>query len=166
MKNFYGHIGLIERGSLINKLSDGSGDYYVAPSLYSAFNINSIEGLIKAAKVPKNDPSGWKYITELSMQNLCSAPTVASGSSSTYYCDGWYNDNAISGLRCPFRRGPALSGASAGLAYLIGNFAVSNANVNWSSPLGYAADLFSKKKWRRDPVTGQKIKAKGIVPVG
>lgn len=52
LKNFYGHIGLIERGSLINKLSDGSGDYYVAPSLYSAFNINSIEGLIKAAKVP------------------------------------------------------------------------------------------------------------------
>ena len=71
-----------------------------------------------------------------------------------------------SGLRCPFRRGPANNGANAGLAYLNGNNAVSNANVNWSSPLGYAADLFSKKKWRRDPVTGQKIKAKGIGPVG
>ena len=100
------------------------------------------------------------------MQNLCSAPTVASGSSSTYYCDGWYNDNAISGLRCPFRRGLAYHGAYAGLAYLIGYLAVSCAYVRWSSPLGYAADLFSKKKWRRDPVTGQKIKAKGIVPVG
>ena len=71
-----------------------------------------------------------------------------------------------SGLRCPFRRGLADSGAYAGLAYLYGSSAVSNAGVYWSSPLGYAADLFSKKKWRRDPVTGQKIKAKGIVPVG
>ena len=140
LKNFYGHIGLIERGALINKLSDGSGDYYVAPSLYSAFNINSIEGLIKAAKVPKNDPSGWKYITELSMQNLCSAPTVASGSSSTYYCDGWYNDNATSGLRCPFRRGLAISGANAGLAYLNGDNAVSSAHAYWSSPLCYFAE--------------------------
>ncbi|MBX9057887.1 hypothetical protein [Parabacteroides distasonis] len=73
---------------------------------------------------------------------------------------------SCSGLRCPFRRGPANDGAVAGLACLDGSNAVSGAGVNWSSPLGYAADLFSKKKWRRDPVTGQKIKAKGIVPVG
>ncbi|MEO3209624.1 hypothetical protein [Parabacteroides distasonis] len=73
---------------------------------------------------------------------------------------------SCSGLRCPFRRGRADSGAYAGLAYLSGYNAVSYAYVYWSSPLGYAADLFSKKKWRRDPVTGQKIKAKGIVPVG
>ena len=74
------------------------------------------------------------------MQNLCSAPTVASGSSSTYYCDGWYNDNATSGLRCPFRRGIASYGAYAGLAYLDGNSAVSYANVYWSSPLCYFAE--------------------------
>ena len=152
LKNFYGHIGLIERGALMNKLSDGSADYYVAPSLYSEFNINSIDGLIKAAKVPANSPAGWKYITEMSMQNLCCAPTVATGTSETYYADGWYNDNATSGLRCPFRRGNANNGANAGLAYLHGNNAVTNANVNWSSPLRYAADLISKK-WKRDPVT-------------
>ncbi|WP_265509285.1 hypothetical protein [Parabacteroides sp. LFL-25] len=73
---------------------------------------------------------------------------------------------SCSGLRCPFRRGHASYGAVAGLACLNGYSAVSYAYVYWSSPLGYAADLFSKKKWRRDPVTGQKIKAKGIVPVG
>ena len=140
LKNLYGHIGLIERGALMNKLADGSADYYVAPSLYSEFNINSIEGLIKAAKVPANSPAGWKYITELSMQNLCSAPTVASGSSETYYADGWYNDNATSGLRCPFRRGHASHGAYAGLACLHGNYGVSNAYVYWSSPLCYFAE--------------------------
>ena len=140
LKNFYGHIGLIERGALMNKLSDGSADYYVAPSLYSEFNINSIDGLIKAAKVPANSPAGWKYITEMSMQNLCCAPTVATGTSETYYADGWYNDNATSGLRCPFRRGPASSGANAGLACLHGDVAVTNANLYWSSPLCYFAE--------------------------
>ena len=140
LKNFYGHIGLIERGALMNKLSDGSADYYVSPSLYSEFNINSIEGLIKAAKCPANSPAGWKYITEMSMQNLCSAPTVATGTSETYYADGWYNDNATSGLRCPFRRGYANDGTYAGLAYLTGNNAVSYANVSWSSPLCYFAE--------------------------
>ena len=135
LKNFYGHVGLIERGALINKLSDGSGDYYVAPSLYTEFNINSIEGLIKAAKVPANSPAGWKYISELSMQNLCSAPTVAAGTPDTFYADGWYNDNATSGLRCPFRRGHASDGVYAGLAYLDGSDAVSSASVIWSSPL-------------------------------
>ena len=48
---------------------------------------------------------------------------------------------SCSGLRCPFRRGNANNGTNAGLAYLNGNNAVSNANVNWSSPLRYAADL-------------------------
>ena len=140
LKNFYGHIGLIERGALMNKLSDGSADYYVAPSLYSEFNINSIDGLIKAAKVPANSPAGWKYITEMSMQNLCCAPTVATGTSETYYADGWYNDNATSGLRCPFRRGHAGDGAFAGLAYLHGSAAVADAYVYWSSPLCYFAE--------------------------
>ena len=140
LKNFYGHIGLIERGALMNKLSDGSADYYVAPSLYSEFNINSIDGLIKAAKVPANSPAGWKYITEMSMQNLCCAPTVATGTSETYYADGWYNDNATSGLRCPFRRGIAYHGASAGVACLLGSYAVTNAHVDWSSPLCYFAE--------------------------
>ena len=140
LKNFYGHIGLIERGALMNKLSDGSADYYVAPSLYSEFNINSIDGLIKAAKVPANSPAGWKYITEMSMQNLCCAPTVATGTSETYYADGWYNDNATSGLRCPFRRGYAIYGANAGLAFLPGDFAVTNAYLYWSSPLCYFAE--------------------------
>ena len=140
LKNFYGHIGLIERGALMNKLSDGSADYYVAPSLYSEFNINSIDGLIKAAKVPANSPAGWKYITEMSMQNLCCAPTVATGTSETYYADGWYNDNATSGLRCPFRRGIADDGANAGLACLHGSHAVTNAHVYLSSPLCYFAE--------------------------
>ena len=140
LKNFYGHIGLIERGALMNKLSDGSADYYVAPSLYSEFNINSIDGLIKAAKVPANSPAGWKYITEMSMQNLCCAPTVATGTPETYYADGWYNDNATSGLRCPFRRGTAYSGACAGLAYLRGSYAVASAHAYWSSPLCYFAE--------------------------
>lgn len=67
LKNFYGHIGLIERGALINKLSDSSGDYYVAPSLYSAFNINSIEGLIKAAKVLRTIPVAGN----ISLSSVC-----------------------------------------------------------------------------------------------
>ncbi|MFK2681139.1 hypothetical protein ACIXT9_02445 [Bacteroides fragilis] len=140
LKNFYGHIGLIERGSLIQKKEGGGGDYYVAPSMFANFNINSIEGLIKSAEVPANSPAGWKYITQISMQNLCQAPTVASATESTYYSDGWYNDNASSGLRCPFRRGTANYGVSAGLLYIYGSVVVSLSDADWSSPLCFLAE--------------------------
>lgn len=139
LKNFYGHIGLIERGTLIQKLDDGSGDIYVSPSLYSGFD-GTFDGMIKAAVLPANTPAGWKYITELSMQNLCHAPTVANGSSVTYYCDGFYNDNNAGGVRCCFRRGYAYYGAYAGLGYLDIDYGLSSALARWSSPLCFSAE--------------------------
>ena len=139
LKNFYGHIGLIERGTLIQKLDDGSGDLYVSPSLYDGFN-GTFDGMIKAAVVPVNNPAGWKYITELSMQNLCHAPTIANGTSVTYYADGFYNDNKTEGVRCCFRRGYAYYGANAGLGYLDIGAGLTSANVRWSSPLCFSAE--------------------------
>ena len=140
LKNCYGHVGLIERGSLMEKKDDGSANFYVASSMYAAFNINSVDGLIKAAECPANSPAGWKYITRISMQNLCGAPTIATSSESTGYCDGWYNDNATSGLRAVFRRGYASNGADAGLAYVDGSVGVSYSTAHWSSPLCFLAE--------------------------
>ncbi|MEG1617405.1 MAG: hypothetical protein RR202_10625 [Bacteroidales bacterium] len=140
LKNFYAYIGCIEGGSLISKRADGSGDYYVANSLYTGYTVNGTSGMTKATTIPANNPMGWKYITEISMQNLCHAPTVAEGSSSTYYADGYYNDNAVSGLRVPFRRGDASHGGACGPECLIANHAVSSASASWSSPLCFTKE--------------------------
>ena len=139
LKNFYGHIGLIERGTLIQKLDGGSGDFYVSPSLYEGF-AGTFDGMIKAAVVPANSPAGWKYITELSMQNLCHAPTVANGSSVTYYADGFYNDNNAGVVRCCFRRGNANYGAYSGLGYLEIDYGLTDAYAYWSSPLCFVCE--------------------------
>ena len=139
LKNFYGHIGHIERGTLMNRLPDGTAEYYVTPSLYGGFSLD-LEGKIKAAVLPAVNTTQWHYISELSMQNLCGCPTSFGASSVTGYCDGCYNNLDTSGLRAVFRRGIAYHGAYAGLACLHADVGLSNAHVSWSSPLCFACE--------------------------
>jgi hypothetical protein len=140
LKNFFGHISRWSRGDLVNKLANGSGDVYVATSLYAAFNAGTVAGLLKAATVPQLATAGWSYIMTLSMQNLCHLPTLAGASDSTYYCDGFYNDNAASGLRCPRRGGDADHGGLDGCECVYVDGAPSGANANVSSPLCYSKE--------------------------
>ena len=74
------------------------------------------------------------------MQNLCHVPTVTGATSTTFYCDGFYNDNSVSGLRVPSRGGDAGNGGTAGLEYLAVSAGVSTSHAHFGSPLCEAAE--------------------------
>ena len=136
LKNFFGYIGRWGRGELISKKADGSGDMYIVPRLHSTYSMSSLTGLLKMASFPKAAvASTWEYTKQLSMQNLCHTPTLTGGTTSTYYADGFYNDNAVSGLRVPARGGNAYYGGSAGLEYLSVSSGVSTSSAHYGSPL-------------------------------
>ena len=138
LKLFYGYMGRWGRGQLISKNADGSADIYVVPKLYSTYSMSSLSGLVKVATVPAAAvASTWGYAKQLSMRNLCHVPTVTGATSSTFYCDGFYNDNAVAGLRVPARGGNANNGSNAGLEYLNVNNGVSTSNANYGSPLNF-----------------------------
>jgi hypothetical protein len=69
------------------------------------------------------------------MQNLCHTPTLTGGTTSTYYADGFHNDNAVSGLRVPARGGHADAGGFAGFEYLYVSYGVSASSASCGSPL-------------------------------
>lgn len=125
IEGFYGNVwegmaGLVFNGNIKTKMTppynfDGSGytDTGLDPS-------GTNGGYISQATV--NDASGW-------------FPTVASGSASTYYCDGlWYNTAQVD---------YALVGGGWGTGSLVGSRCVSlsdlasNTNTNFGSRLSY-----------------------------
>ncbi len=112
------------------------------------YSMNSLAGMIKAATAPAAAvASTWEFITQLSMQNLCHTPTVTGGTESTYYCDGYYNDNASSGLRVPAVGGLANIGGFGGLEFLSVNNGVTATHANYGSPLCEAVE-----DWDTTPV--------------
>ena len=137
LKNFFGYMGRWERGRLINKVAGGAADIYIVPKLYSTYSMNSLSGLIKIGQAPATANFGWDYISRISMQNLANFPTVLGATSSTNYCDGYYNDNASSGLRVPSVGGSADSGGADGPESLNVNVGVTAANANYGSPLNF-----------------------------
>ena len=150
LKNFYGYLGRWERGLLINKNAGGGGDIYVVPRLHTAYSMSSLTGLVKAGEIPAAAvASQWEHIQELSMNMLCHKPTVTGGAAteSTYYADGFYNDNAVSGLRVPFVGGYASYGGRAGLEYLLANPGVSASYAICGSPLCEA-----EEDWDTTPI--------------
>lgn len=136
LKNFFGYMGRWERGKLISKVAGGGGDIYVVPKLYSNYSMGSLSGLTKVGSVPAAvTASTWEYIKQLSMQNLAHIPTVTGATTSTYYADGLYNDNAVSVLRVPAVGGIASNGGIAGLEYLYVSYGVSTSIAHSGSPL-------------------------------
>ena len=111
--------------------------------------MNSLNGMIKAATLPANSVSGWQYIMELSNNMLCHTPTVTGTvpTETTFYCDGLYNDNAVSGLRVPYRGGAAYYSGAAGLEFLTAHYGVSSSNANVGSPLCEA-----EEDWNTTPI--------------
>ncbi|EJW91711.1 hypothetical protein EVA_20178 [gut metagenome] len=102
LKNFFAYMYHWERGILINKKTDGSGEVFVTPKLYSSYSITSLAGMTKVSEVPAaKKANSWEYVSQISMQNLCHKPTVTEATASTYYADGYYNNNDKAGLRVP-----------------------------------------------------------------
>ena len=129
LKNPFGHIWKIVNGEVVDAGAEKT-TVYVARSLYTGCNVNTIEGLIKAAELPRTEG----YVKKVSMYLLNGFPTEVGGSPSTYYCDYfWTNAQTSQGLRA--RLVGAIAGATAGA---FGSFvydAWTHARTAVSSPL-------------------------------
>lgn len=103
-KRYAGEI--MVNGTRKRKLTYGQEDgstttgYNFTGNGYISTSISNISG------------TNGSYISEIVFSSYGIFPTVASGSSSTHYCDGLWFDN--SGTRVPYRGGSPSSGLSAG----------------------------------------------------
>ena len=110
----------------------------------SSMNLSSVTGLTQIGKGPVATSAGWEYAKEYTLKNLAFFPKEElGGSSSTFYCDGYYNPAATSGLRGARLLGFASHGANAGSVYLLGHYAVSDANAHWGAFLCEYAEAFT-----------------------
>lgn len=81
----FGHIWNVVSGIIIRtEATETLG--YVAPSLYAPFNWTDTNGMLLAAKLPRNE--GW--IKKYSMHLLSCLPTEVGGTDSTYFSDYFY----------------------------------------------------------------------------
>lgn len=133
LKNLYGHICRIVRGVVIDAgaaLTEG----YIAPSLYAGYNDASLEGLIKAAQLPRSEG----YIKRVSMNKLCMLPTEVGASASTYFADCFYTNAASSqDLRVRLAGSDANAGTNAGSSFTHSYNAATNSTAYVSAPLCY-----------------------------
>ena len=143
LKNCFGYLGRWGRGELISKTAGGDGDVYVLPRIYSTYNMNSLSGLVKAGSIPAAAvASQWEFIQTLSMYRLGHFTTVCgtTPTESTYYCDAFYNDNSVSGLRVPYRGGSASYIGHCGPEFFNASYGVSAAHAHCGSPLCESAE--------------------------
>lgn len=132
----YGHLWQWVRG-LIMDAGEEKSLVYVAPSMYAAYDPNTVAGKIMMAECPR--VSGW--ITRKSYKGLCCMPTEIGGSPTLRYSDQFYTNAETSvGLRVRAAGGTANAGADAGASYTNANYAATNANAFCSAPLCYFAE--------------------------
>ena len=143
MKNCFGYLGRWGRGELILKKDGGGGKLYVVPRLHSTYSMNSLSGLVEVGDIPAAPVANQAaFIEKISMNRLGHFPTVVSTSAteSTYYCDAFWNDNAVSGLRVPSRGGYANYAGYYGPEYFSAYAGVSAAHALYGSPLCESAE--------------------------
>lgn len=130
LKNLHGHIWKMTSG-IVNDIGAEKSVAYVAPSLYAGCTHNSIDGLLKAAEMPR--VAG--YIKRKSYNLLCAMPTEVGATPSTYFCDYfWENSASSKGLRSRLAGSCAYVGSDAGAFCVSAGDAFSYAAVTVSSP--------------------------------
>ena len=133
----YGHLWRWVRGLTISQESGVKTEVYIAPSMATAFNPTSVEGLKKVAECPQKEG----YIKRNSFEGLCAMPTEVGGSHTTHYADYFYTDAAkATGLRVRAAGGNAHAGAAAGAFCVYAYYAASTATAHYSSPLCFFAE--------------------------
>lgn len=126
----FGNLWRWVRGLIMN--AGDTSDVYVAKSMYADFDPASVEGMLKVAECPQQEG----YIKKKSYEGLCCMPTAVGGSSSTYYCDYFYQSAQSSkGLRVRAAGGRAYNGTRAGASYTLADNTAANASAACSSPL-------------------------------
>ena len=145
LKNFYHYMWYALRGRINMLNSDHTCDCYVYEKLNSVVpSATSIADYKKVASSPAVDP-GWLFPKMISYQNLCGHPTVFGATESTYFSDGYYQDNG-SGLRGPIGGGTVSFGGSAGVGFVYGS-----AGVGWAVAGGVASLDESAEDWDTTP---------------
>lgn len=145
LKNDYKYLACMSENMLLQCNADKSQSLFVADMVDgSNMNLESVSGLRMIAKGPVAASAGWQYAKDYVLKNLAFFPSdELGGSSSTYYCDGYYNPAATSGLRGAGLLGDASSGDYAGSLYLDGNVAPSDAYAYWGAFLCEWAEEFT-----------------------
>ena len=149
LKNFYHYLYNMCPSLVCEDNADLTMSFYATLKLDSnAFDNTTKTGKQLVCTSPVNSAE-WKYISQLNMEYLCGVPLALDGSSSTYFCDGFYKDSSTSGLRLALLGGNAVDGALCGLACLSANRGVSNSSASCGSALCEAAE-----DWDTTPFLG------------
>ena len=145
LKNDYKYLACMSENMLLQCNADKSQSLFVADMVDgSNMNLESVSGLRMIAKGPVAASAGWQYAKDYVLKNLAYFPSdELGGSSSTYYCDGYYNPAATSGLRGAGLLGTAGDADDAGSLFLYGNSAPSDANAYWGAFLCEWAEEFT-----------------------
>lgn len=145
LKNDYKYLVCMSENMLLQCNADKSQSLFVADMVDgSNMNLESVSGLRMIAKGPVAASAGWQYAKDYVLKNLAFFPSdELGGSSSTYYCDGYYNSAATSGLRGAELLGTAFDGGNAGALCLNGSYAPSSALAGWGAFLCEWAEEFT-----------------------
>ena len=145
LKNDYKYLYCMSENMLLQNNSDMSQSLYIDNNIDgSNMDLSSVAGLTQIAKGPVAASAGWQYAKEYTLKNLAFFPKEELGAtSSTFYCDGYYNSAATSGLRGALLLGSADNGDFAGSLFLHGNSAVSAARASWGAFLCEYAEAFT-----------------------
>jgi hypothetical protein len=140
LKHLFGHLWKLSRGLIVNVEQGETGKTrtFVVPSMYdytpNSNNDATVEGKLLASEQPRTQG----YIKKLSMHKLCCMPTEVGGSSSTYFCDHFWQDwQNYYGLRSRLCGGGAYHGANAGAFCSNASSAVAVSWAHYSLPLCY-----------------------------
>jgi hypothetical protein len=145
LKNDYKYLAAMSENMLLQCNPDKSQTLFVADMVDgSSMNLSSVAGLTQIGKGPVISSKGWQYAKEYTLKNLAFFPKEElGGSSSTFFCDGYYNPAATSGLRGAALLGYARDADNAGSVFLSGSAAVSAAYAVWGAFLCEYAEAFT-----------------------
>ena len=145
LKNDYKYLNCMSENMLLQCNADKSQSLFIADMIDGTqMNLSSVAGLRQIAKGPVASAAGWLYAKGYTLKNLAFFPKEElGGSSSTFFCDGYYNPAATSGLRGAVLLGDADNGDYAGSVYLLGDYAPSGAYAIWGAFLCEYAEAFT-----------------------
>jgi hypothetical protein len=152
LKNDYKYLYCMCENMLLQCNADKSQSLFISNSIDgSNMSLSSVANLVKIATGPTAASAGWLYPKTMTLKNLAFFPKEVGGSSSTYWCDGYYNPADDSGLRGALLLGDARYGDSAGSACLRGNHAPSSAGAHFGAFLCEYAEAFTTQPiWGTD----------------
>lgn len=126
LKNFYKYIYDLSASMIGYDNADGTMDFYVNTKLDATKRPLSKDTMTFAGQ-GVGSPENWSYPSKVGNEYLCPVALEILGSSSTYYCDGFYKGSNSAGSRLCAFGGHASHGVHAGALCLLASTAVSDA---------------------------------------